>query len=89
MTQPPDQPWLRCYGDAPRTIDCPRITLHEAGARTARRTLDAGARDCFATTRTSPALVEVRRALPKTRVGNVDFEAPMSEPAEPATEATA
>ena len=90
MTQPPNRPWLRSFGFVPRSFDDPRLTLHEAAARTAHRAPDAHARHFFGTTWTHRALVQAseaggRRTLPKSGVGKVDFKAPTVQRAESTT----
>ena len=50
MTQPPNRPWLCRCRPAPRRIDDPRNTLHEAVARSVRRVSDARACDVCGTT---------------------------------------
>jgi len=45
-------PWLRFYGEAPKTLDYPEFTLFEAVAATARRVPDAIAWDFLGTTST-------------------------------------
>ena len=49
---PDHRPWLRFYGDVPRTLDYPPITLYEAVARTAQRVPDSIAWDFLDTTST-------------------------------------
>src|SRR5512146_980798 len=58
MSPTPDRPWLRFYGDVPRTIDYPRVTLYEAVRGTAERQPEAVAWDFFGTEATYRELLE-------------------------------
>lgn len=51
-------PWLRSYGDVPKTLEYPKITLYEAFARTARRVPEDVAWDFFDTTATYRELLD-------------------------------
>ncbi|MEO8500241.1 MAG: AMP-binding protein [Vicinamibacteria bacterium] len=53
-----DSPWLRFYGDVPKSLDYPAITLYEAVAATARRVPDDMAWDFLGSTSTYRRLLE-------------------------------
>ena len=59
MTGRPDRsPWLRFYGDVPKTLDYPATTLYEAVAKTAARVPDAIAWEFQGATSTYGAFIE-------------------------------
>ena len=58
MTAPDSPPWLRFYGEVPRSLDYPAITLYQAVAATARRFPDDIAWDFLGSHSTYRRLLE-------------------------------